>query len=179
MNQLLMQRSQPMKTPLTLGIATLFGEIAWLNSANLTNQISLIVGAATTLVLGYISISQMLDKRRHEKRKIDLEDEVARLKALDEIKKDTLTGQLGEMTENQEKMRQSLHAIKDELNARNLENTSLRMDLAKANGNFVIISNQLAEANRRILATSQHQVEIDKSQCDLTEKLKSIGEGHV
>jgi hypothetical protein len=166
-----------MKSPMFLGVATVFGELAWFNSANLTNQISLVVGAATTLVLGYISISQMLDKRKHEKRKLDLEDEVARLKAIDEVKKETLTGQLAEMSENQEKMRTSLHGIRDELNARNLENTNLRMDLTKANANFVVISNQLAEANRRLLLSNQHQVKTDQSITDLTNQISSVTEG--
>jgi chromosome segregation ATPase len=145
-------------------LALPFGAAAWWLSLGQANAVvQTILGVMMTAALGYVAIAGVFDKRRREQEKADLAAEVERIRTLDQAHKETLAGQLDEIKRkaaaadaesrgNQERMRATLHEIRNQLNARELENHELREDLRAAHKDSVELSRQLAEANSRISA---------------------------
>jgi DNA repair exonuclease SbcCD ATPase subunit len=135
--------------------------IATITAADATQFVTLVVSVGTALALGYVGIRSIIHKNARERRNDELKDEVERMKVLDAARQETLSGQLEELRkkeeqsaaesrENQEKMRISLHEIRNQLHVRTLENENLRRDLETANRQFLLASRQLADANGRI-----------------------------
>jgi hypothetical protein len=135
--------------------------IATFTAADATQFVTVVVSVGTALALGFVGIKSIIHKNAREQRQQDLEDEIKKMKLLDAVSKETLSGQLedlrrkeeqsaAESRDNQEKMRISLHEIRNQLHVRTLENENLRRDLETANRQFLLASRQLADANGRI-----------------------------
>jgi hypothetical protein len=135
--------------------------VAAFTAADATQFVTLIVSVSTALSLGYVAVRSIIHRNARERRHQDLEDEIREMKLMDTARQETLSGQLEDLRkkeeqsatesrENQEKMRLSLHDIRNQLHVRTLENESLRKDLEAANKQFLWASRQLSDANGKI-----------------------------
>src|SRR5438128_2288738 len=74
-----------------------------------------------------------------------------RQKQREEIGKGSLTEQIAASLVNQERMRESLHTLNNQLKLKGLEVQSLSNDLHRAHQDTIALSAQLTSANRRIV----------------------------
>lgn len=132
-----------------------------------------LIAALGTLIMGGLQLYTLVRTKQRELSRKDFDESLERKQLLDQANKESLSAQLGEMQEqraedrkkaeteaaesrgNQERMRQTLHAITSELQARTFENNELRDDLHAANASlkevnqgFLAVSKDLAEARK-------------------------------
>lgn len=165
-----------------------YAQAAGWHASDVDLAVKELIAYASVLALGYVTVSQILEKRHRDQRKAKLDDDLEEIKKRDEVNRTTLTGQLEEIKkkaewaakdseDNQKAMRDSLHAIRDDLQARNLELNARNLDNEALRRDFMAVSQQLQVANALNVALRDELREANDRLAKLSAELEKLNRG--
>jgi hypothetical protein len=140
------------------GLSTTFA-LAVVDWTKLTGQATAALALAGLVgggvVGGVVFVIRKYDLVKIERQKLYEDAKIERQKLYDDANKESISKQMAESIANQEKMRESLHALRNDATAAASEAANLRDDLATLREQFMSVSKELRETDRLLHAARQ------------------------